>query len=166
MPAPSPSLTSVRFVKSAGRGRTTVVLGRERVSVLAFSFGESWDRVPCIHPAQGVHAARLRGVHACRRGCIGGIELLIAGHPQQPPAHGTTNHNAQLETAAVATKSSLKPSHKPPLHLLFSAHDPPLPACAAPTSADSAADACSDPPQANAGSTSHSRSDVRTRGNI
>ena len=26
-------------------------------------------------------------------------------HPQQPPTHGTTNHNAQLETAAVATNT-------------------------------------------------------------
>ena len=118
MPAPSPSLTSVPSVRSAGCCRASS--RGKRVSVLALSFGEPWDRVPCIHPAQGCPRSPAAG-DSCfsRQGCLCAIDCW-------PPKAASCpwHHQPQCTSRDCSRVHQIKPQAQPQASPAFAALRP------------------------------------------
>ena len=108
MPARFPSPTSVPSVKCADWSPSTVGLERKQVSVLALSFRESRDRLPCIHPAHKCPLSPAAGDGcACRRGCIGAIR----GSESTVPS-GPLHHRRQCTARDCTRDQQICPGHK------------------------------------------------------
>ena len=81
-------------------GVLLVVLGKKhQVSVLALSFRNSRDRIPCIDPTHGCPLSPAAGDDGCLLagggGGGGGIAALdYTENRQHPPGHCTINDNA------------------------------------------------------------------------
>ena len=94
-----------------------VLLGLERkqVSVLALSFRESRDRVPCIHPAHGCPLSPAAGDGCFPAGVHWCYSWLRIHSTLWPLATPTTMHSSRLQPAFITPHTCPPPPFQPAL---------------------------------------------------